>query len=111
MDETQFHRTLLGTELDTRYIIQLSPYIACVAGSWVRAGGVDLWLYSLTMHRGFLVADYIKRYLAYRQRPTGPTIMILLSNYVYPNPPCQLSLWEKLGMPGENPRLSAEPGA
>jgi hypothetical protein len=29
-------------------------------------------------------------------------------NYVYPNPPCQLSLWEETGVPGENPRLSAE---
>jgi hypothetical protein len=25
-----------------------------------------------------------------------------------PNPPCQLSLWEETGVPGENPRLSAE---
>ena len=24
------------------------------------------------------------------------------------NPPCQLSLWEETGVPGENPRLSAE---
>ena len=23
-----------------------------------------------------------------------------------PNPPCQLSLWEETGVPGENPRLS-----
>ena len=29
-------------------------------------------------------------------------------NRVYPNPPCQLSLWEETGAPGENPRLSAE---
>jgi hypothetical protein len=28
-------------------------------------------------------------------------------NYVYPNPPCQLSRWET-GAPGENPRLLAE---
>jgi transposase InsO family protein len=27
---------------------------------------------------------------------------------VHPNPPCQLSLWEETGAPGENPRLSAE---
>jgi hypothetical protein len=27
---------------------------------------------------------------------------------VYPNPPCQLSLWEETEAPGENPRLSAE---
>ena len=27
---------------------------------------------------------------------------------VYPNPPSQLSLWEETGVPGENPRLSAE---
>ena len=25
-----------------------------------------------------------------------------------PNPPCQLSLWEEIGVPGENPQLSAE---
>jgi hypothetical protein len=25
-----------------------------------------------------------------------------------PNPPCQLSLWEGTGVPGGNPRLSAE---
>ena len=25
-----------------------------------------------------------------------------------PNPPCQLSLWEETGVPGENPQLSAE---
>ena len=24
------------------------------------------------------------------------------------NPPCQLSPWEETGVPGENPRLSAE---
>ena len=38
------------------------------------------------------------------------TIMILLFliNCVYRNPPCQLSLWEETGAPGENPRLSAE---
>jgi hypothetical protein len=29
-------------------------------------------------------------------------------NCVYPNPPCQLSLWEETGAPGENPRLLAE---
>jgi hypothetical protein len=28
-------------------------------------------------------------------------------NYVYPNPPCQVSLWEETGAPRENPRLSA----
>jgi hypothetical protein len=33
--------------------------------------------------------------------------MICLQTYV-PNPPCQLSLWEETGVPGENPRLSAE---
>ena len=27
---------------------------------------------------------------------------------IKPNPPCQLSLWEETGVPGENPRLSAE---
>jgi hypothetical protein len=29
--------------------------------------------------------------------------MILLSNCIYPNPPCQRSLWEETGALGENP--------
>jgi hypothetical protein len=29
-------------------------------------------------------------------------------NCVYSNPPCQLSLWEETGAPGENSRLSTE---
>jgi hypothetical protein len=29
-------------------------------------------------------------------------------NCVYPNPPCQLSLWEETGAPGENPRLFSQ---
>ena len=29
-------------------------------------------------------------------------------NQYTPNPPSQLSLWEETGVPGENPRLSAE---
>jgi hypothetical protein len=36
------------------------------------------------------------------------TTIVILLNCVYPNPPCQLSLWEETGAPGENPRLSAE---
>jgi hypothetical protein len=35
-------------------------------------------------------------------------IIIIIINCVYPNPACQLSLWEGTGAPGENPRLSAE---
>jgi hypothetical protein len=31
-----------------------------------------------------------------------------LNRCVYPNPPCQLPLWEETGALGENPRLSAE---
>ena len=34
-----------------------------------------------------------------REPITGPLL---------PIPPCQLSLWEETGVPGENPRLSAE---
>jgi hypothetical protein len=34
-----------------------------------------------------------------------PDIYIELTD---PNPPCQHSLWEKTGAPGENARLSAE---
>jgi hypothetical protein len=33
--------------------------------------------------------------------------MITYTNCVYPNPSCQLSLWEETGAPGENPQLSA----
>jgi hypothetical protein len=29
-------------------------------------------------------------------------------NCVYPNPPCQLYLWEETGATGENQRISAE---
>jgi hypothetical protein len=35
------------------------------------------------------------------------SLMICPQTYV-PNPPCQLSLWEETGVPGENPRLSTE---
>ena len=57
--------------------------------------------------RDFSVSDYTK-YLSY---------LLSLAIYIYsfpryfpnnPNPPCQLSLWEEIGEPGENPRLSAE---
>ena len=34
--------------------------------------------------------------------------IVLLSESVYPNPPSQPSLWEETGVPGENPRFSAE---
>ena len=51
--------------------------------------------------------------------PPIPNLHIIL-NYLYlqfffiifltinPNPPSQLSLWEEIGEPGENPRLSVE---
>jgi hypothetical protein len=35
------------------------------------------------------------------------SLMICPLTYVF-DPPCQLSLWEETGVPGENPRLSAE---
>jgi hypothetical protein len=37
---------------------------------------------------------------------TQPPLDLPLT-YVF-NPPCQLSLWEETGVPGENPRLLAE---
>jgi hypothetical protein len=37
-----------------------------------------------------------------------PQLWYYFPNYVYPNPPWQLSLWEETGAPGENPRLLAE---
>ena len=68
-------------------------------------------LFSSLPIRDFSVADYIN-YLSYL---LSLTIYIHIFNFVfiifltiYPNPPCQLSLWEETGEPGENPRLSAE---
>jgi hypothetical protein len=58
-------------------------------------------------------AFYIK-YYAYLITYLAWTILSLQQlwyyflNCVYLNPPCQLSLWEETGVPGENPRLSTE---
>jgi hypothetical protein len=66
----------------------------------------------LTPHRGSSVTDYIK-YYAYLYYLLLDYLFLqqlwcYFPNYVYPNPPCQLFLWEETGAPGENPRLSAE---
>ena len=67
---------------------------------------------------GFTMTDYIKyyalriTYLAYKTNYLCNNCDITFLNYVYPNPPCQLSLivggLEESGAPGENPQLSAE---
>ena len=67
----------------------------------------------LTPHWGFPVTDYIKYhdYLCYLLSPdylSYKQLRYYFLSCVYPNPPCQLSLWEETGAPGENPRLSAE---
>jgi hypothetical protein len=73
-------------------------------------------LLSTLPYQGFSVTGYIRadrgRLWAYKGRFKQPllvrtSIMICPLTYV-PNPPCQLSLWEETGVPGENPRLSAE---
>jgi hypothetical protein len=53
------------------------------------------------------------RLRAYRWRFKQPllvhtSLMISPPPNLCVNPPCQLSLWEETGVPGENPRLSAE---
>ena len=55
------------------------------------------------LHQVFRLPNYIISiyYLIF------PTIVICFLNCVHPNPPCQPSLWEETGAPGENPRLSA----
>ena len=66
--------------------------------------GTTLW-YALTMIQGewkndnfYIQIIYLFIYLAL---PQG---RITVGPYI----PCQLSLWEETGVPGENPRLSAE---
>jgi hypothetical protein len=67
----------------------------------------------LTPHWGLSVTNYIK-YYAYLCYLFSLDYLSLynncdyLLNCVYPNPPCQLALWEETGAPGENPRLLAE---
>ena len=67
--------------------------------------GHDLWSNALYMYY-----TYTYNYLLSLDYFILTTIMILLFliNCVYPNPLCQLSLWEETGAPWENPRLSAE---
>jgi hypothetical protein len=61
----------------------------------------------------FLQSDclfiYLFIYLALPTRAGSPQqdMPITVGPFVS-NPPCQLSLWEETGVPGGNPRLSAE---
>jgi hypothetical protein len=57
-----------------------------------------------------LSLDYVSIYLALPTRAGSPQ-QHNYANYCgpfLPNSPCQLSLWEETGVPGGNPRLSAE---
>jgi uncharacterized C2H2 Zn-finger protein len=75
---------------------------------------VTFIIIQLTSHWGFSVTNYIEyyahvTYLVYTiYLYINWDITFLTVNCVYPNPPCQLSLWEETGVPGENPRLSTE---
>jgi hypothetical protein len=71
-------------------------------------------LLSTLPYQGFSVTGCIRadrgRLWAYKWRFKQPLLVhIMICHLTYvPNPPCQLSLWEETGVPGENPRLSAE---
>jgi hypothetical protein len=74
---------------------------------------------SLEAHVWLRSRRYIHRFKVFRQPITSSiafiaytcitylltlfifTTMVILLIYVYPNPPCQLSLWEETGAPGE----------
>jgi hypothetical protein len=62
------------------------------------------WLFSDRLHQVLRLLVYLLSldYLSLQQ------LWYYFPNYVYPNPPCQLPLWEETGALGENPRLSAE---
>ena len=53
---------------------------------------------------------YINTYLAFANygRVTTTACTNYCGSFYLIHPACQLSLWEKTGVPGENPRLSAE---
>ena len=55
-----------------------------------------------------LQSVYLFIYLASPQGQGHHNSVSQLLGPVLPNPPSQLSLWEETGVPGENPRLSAE---
>jgi hypothetical protein len=74
---------------------------------------IVIMLILLTPHWGFSVANYIEYYVYLYYLLSLDYLFLQQSwyffpNYVYPNVPCQLSLWEETGATGENPRLSAE---
>jgi hypothetical protein len=81
--------------------------------NWFWNSYITLHYYLAHSPWGFSVADYIM-YYSYSCYLFSLDYLSLqqwwyyLPNYVYPNPPWQLSLWEETGAPGENPRLSAE---
>jgi hypothetical protein len=56
-----------------------------------------------------MISQDIVFYLALPTRAGSPQQhMPITVGPFLPNPPCQLSLWEETGVPGGNPRLSAE---
>ena len=71
------------------YITLLFSSLPIGAFQWPITSSISLMLLSLD-------------YLSLQQ------LRCYVPNSVYPNPPCQFSLWEETGVPEENPRLSAE---
>jgi hypothetical protein len=74
---------------------------------------INLWDVAVPRFDGKLyLFIYLFIYLALPTRAGSPQQHIMPITvgpfFFLPNPPCQLSLWEETGVPGENPRLSAE---
>ncbi len=59
----------------------------------------------------YVIRIYLFFYLFNFPTRAGSPQRTAYANYcgpALPNPPCQLSLWEETGVPGENPRPSAQ---
>jgi hypothetical protein len=86
-------------------------------GWLVRHFYTDTYIAQHSPYQGFSVTGYITtgvkpadrgRLWAYKWRFKQP-LLVHTSLMICPiTPSCQLSLWEETGVPGENPRLSAE---
>jgi hypothetical protein len=88
---------ILATSLirSTRFTITISISIA----------QIYMWIWSNALYIKYYT--YLITYLAWTFLSLQQLWYYFL-NCVYPNPPCQLSLWEETGEPGENPRLSTD---
>jgi hypothetical protein len=94
-------RKLSNFWIPVKCVVHVSYYIT-----------LHYYIIQLTPRWVFSVTDYINHYdfLCYLLSLDYSSLQQLRyysSNYVYPNPPCQLALSEETGVPGENPRLSA----